>query len=439
MDIGLITVLLFVCLLIGLMTGLPITFVLGSIGILFSFLVLGPQFLFVFPSLIYGKVMLSFALIAVPLFIMMGVLLQESGIAERLFNAIHLWMGRLRGGLAAGTVVICTLFAAMAGIGGAATVTMGLVALPAMLSRNYDKKLALGCIGAGGALGILIPPSVVMIIYGMITMTSIGKLFAGGVFPGLLLSSLFILYIIILSYLKPEVAPSIQSKEKITWKMKFFSLKDIFPVGFLIAAVLGSIFGGLCTPSEGAAIGVLGAVILTFIYRGPNLQLLKQATYTTIRIGGMVMWIIIGAYCFATTFTALGGAAYVRELILAVPLGYWGVFIVIQIIYFVLGMLLDPGAIVMITAPVTIPIILTMGYDPVWFGIIFIMNMQMSYITPPFGYNLFYLKGVAPEGVVISDIYLGIIPFVFLQAIGLVIVTIFPQIAMFLPNLVFGT
>lgn len=438
MDIGLVTLLLFACLMLCLMTGLPIAFVLGSIAVLFMYFLWGPHALSITASVVFGKCMSSFILIAIPLFILMGATLQESGIAERLFRVVHLWTGHLGGGLAVAAVTACTIFAAMTGIGGAGTVTMGLIALPAMLSCHYDKRLASGCIVAGGALGILIPPSIIMIIYGMITGVSIGKLYAGGIFPGLLLSSLFIGYILVLCKLKPSAGPTLVSEEKITWGKKFLAIKDLIPIIILISAVLGTIFGGVCTPTEGAAIGAAGSLACAALLHRLNWQILKKASYTTLKLTGMVMWIVFGAYIFATVYIALGAPDLILKLVLATHLGYWGIFIVVQIMYFILGMLLDPGAIVMITAPISMPIVLAMGYDPVWFGVIFTMNMQMAFITPPFGYNLFYLKGVAAEDMLMKDIYLAVIPFVLLQATALAIVMIFPQIALWLPVLFFG-
>ena len=438
MDAGLITILLFVSLVAGLVLGAPITFVLGGLGVLFTFFLWGPHALGVIVSTIYGKAMMSFGLLAIPLFILMGTVLQESGLADRLFGSVHIWMGRIGGGLAAAAVIVCTIFAAMTGIGGAGTVTMGLIALPAMISRGYDKRLALGCIGAGGALGILIPPSIIMIIYGMITRVSVGKLFAGGILPGFLLSFLFIGYILITCKIRPEAGPAFVSEERISWRRKIVATKDTFLAGLLVVAVLGSIFGGVCSPTEGAAIGAIGSLVLMAVYRTLNWQSLKKASYTTLGLTAMVLWIIFGAYCFATVYTALGAPDLINEIVISLPLGYWSIFLMLQIMYFILGMLLDPGAIVMITAPITMPIVYAMGYDPVWFGVIFVMNMQMAYITPPFGYNLFYLKGIAPEGIGIRDIYLAIIPFVLLQAVGLVIVATFPQISLYLPNIIFA-
>jgi len=437
MDESLVTLLLFVFLMIGLISGLSVGFVLGAIGVLFAVFLWGPHSLGVIPSLIFGKGMLSFGLIAIPLFILMGAILQESGMADGLFAAIHYWGGRLRGGLAVAAVLVCTLFAAMTGIGGTGTVTMGLIALPAMLSRNYDRKLALGSIAAAGALGILIPPSIIMIIYGMICQVSIGKLYAGGILPGFLLSILYISYILIRCKINPELGPILEGGEKITWGQKLRATRNIMPSLLLILAVLGSIFSGVCTPTEGSAIGAIGSLVCMAFYGGVKWEAFKRASLVAVRLSAMVMWIIFGAYAFATVYTALGAPDFIQSVVKTMPIGYWGIFALIQGMYFILGMLLDPGAIVMITAPITMSVCAAIGFDEIWFGVIFVMNMQMAYISPPFGYNLFYIKSISPD-TPIREVYQAIIPFIILQGIGLIVVCIFPEIALWPANLLFG-
>jgi tripartite ATP-independent transporter DctM subunit len=437
MGEGLVTLLLFISLMVGLISGLSVSFVLGAIGVLFAVFLWGPHSVGVIPSLIFGKGMLSFGLIAIPLFILMGAILQESGMADGLFAAIHYWGGSLRGGLAVAAVIVCTLFAAMTGIGGTGTVTMGLIALPAMLSRKYDRKLALGCIAAAGALGILIPPSIIMIIYGMICQVSIGKLYAGGILPGLLLSFLYISYILIRCKINPELGPILESGEKITWGQKLRATKNIFPSLALILAVLGSIFSGICTPTEGSAIGAIGSLVCMAFYGGVKWEAFKRASLVAVRLSAMVMWIIFGAYAFATVYTALGAPDFIQDVVKAMPVGYWGIFALIQALYFVLGMLLDPGAIVMITAPITMSVSAAIGFDEIWFGVIFVMNMQMAYISPPFGYNLFYIRSISPD-TPIREVYQAIVPFIILQGIGLAVVSLFPEIALWLPSLLFG-
>ena len=439
MDTGTITVLLFAAMAIGLISGLPISFVLGAIGCVFTFFLWGPHAMGVIPNLIFGKVMMSFGLLAIPLFILMGSVLQESGMADRLFSAVHVWAGKIGGGLAVAAIVVCTIFAAMTGIGGAGTITMGLIALPAMLNRGYNKQMALGAVGAGGALGILIPPSIIMIIYGMICQVSVGRLFAGGLGPGLLLAILFCSYVLIRSKIRPEDGPSeAQGENERTFTEKLRATVPVIPPVVLILVVLGSIFAGICTATEGSAIGAAGSLGLMVYNRSLNWKTFRSVSLQTLKYTGMVMWIIIGAYCFSTIYIALGADEFIRTVIEKMPGGYWGIFILIQLLYLIMGCLLDPGAIVMITAPLTMPIVQAMGYDPVWFGVIFVMNMQVAYISPPFGYNLFYLKAIAPDGVYIKDIYKSILPYVLLQVLGLIICAAFPQIALFLPNLIYG-
>jgi len=438
METGIITLALFICMIAGLCIGLPIAFVLGAIGCVFTFFLWGPHAMGVIPNLIFGKVMSSFGLLAIPLFILMGAVLQESGMADRLFSAVHVWAGKVRGGLAVAALVVCTLFAAMTGIGGAGTVTMGLIALPAMISRGYNKRMALGAVGAGGALGILIPPSIIMIIYGMICQVSVGRLFAGGILPGLLLVLLFCGYILVRCKLVPEDGPIEENAPERSFKEKLIATAPVIPPVALIIVVLGSIFIGVCTATEGSALGAAGSLLLMVYNRSLNWKTFRAVSLMTLKLTGMVMWIIIGAYCFSTIYMALGADQFIADMITKMPGGYWGVFILIQVLYFIMGCLLDPGAIVMITAPLTMPIIEVMGYDPVWFGVIFVMNMQAAYISPPFGYNLFYLKAIAPPGVVIRDIYIAIIPFILLQLVGLIICSIFPQIVLILPDLIYG-
>lgn len=438
MSPGMISLLLALCLFGGLASGLPIAFVLGAIGVVFTLFLWGPDAMSVIPTLIFGKAMMSFGLLSVPLFVLMGFVLQFSGIADKLFNAFYVWSGRLGGGLAVAAIIVCTLFAAMTGIGGAGTITMGLIALPAMIAKGYDKKLALGGIGAGGALGILIPPSITMIIYGMITQVSIGRLFAGGLLPGLLLAALYITYTLVLCKIDPSKGPGMREDEVLSFREKIKATKAVIGPLLLISAVLGSIFSGIATPTEGAAVGCAGSFILMVADGNFSWKMFRDISMGTLKLSGMVMWIVIGAYCYSTIYMALGASEFISTVVADLPFGYWGVFFIIQAVFFVLGMLLDPSAICMITAPILTPIVSAMGYDPVWFGVVFIMNMQCAYITPPFGYNLFYLKSIAPEGITIKDIYMSIVPFIILQLIGLAIVAAFPQIAVYLPNRLFG-
>lgn len=375
-------------------------------------------------------------LVAVPLFILMGAVLERSGIAEDLYRLMHGLLGRLRGGLAIGTVVICTIFAAMTGISGASTVAMGVIALPQMLKRSYDKTIALGSIAAGGALGILIPPSIIMIVYGVFARESVGKLFIGGILPGILLSSLFIAYIATRSFLQPHLAPSVEPEEAFSFRQTFVALKGtILPI-ILVMAVLGSIFSGAATPTEASAVGALGAIIAAIVRGKFSWCLFKEAIYRTFSLSGMIFWIILGASLFVAVYVAIGGQELVKTLFIELPVNRWVIVILMQLTLFILGCFMDPLGIIMITVPVYVPVIRALGFDPVWFGIIFTMNLEMAYLTPPFGGNLFYLKGVVPPEINMLDLYRAVVPFVCLQALGLAIVMAFPQIALLLPSLI---
>lgn len=437
MSIELITILLFGALVFFLALGLPLAFVLGGVGMVGCYFLWGSKGLFVAAAQAYGA-MGKFTLLAIPLFIFMAMILERAGVADDLYTMMHRWMGPLRGGLAMGTVLICTIFAAMAGISGAATVSMGVIALPAMLKRGYDKVIAMGCISGGGALGILIPPSVPMILYATLTGESIGGLFAGGVFPGILLSFLFILYIGIRCFLQPTLGPALPREERATWKEKLVSLRAVALPIIIIVMVLGSIYSGVCTATEAAALGCLGAFISAAVYCKLNWTLVKEACYRTANLTAMIIWILIGAYCFTSVYTGTGAHELMEKLLLSIPGGRYAILITMQVVFFILGCILDPAGIIMICTPVFVPVIKSLGFDPLWFGILFIMNMEMGYLTPPFGFNLFYMKAIAPPGVTMTDIYRSIVPFVILQAVGLAIVIIFPEIALWFPRAVLG-
>ncbi len=435
MSIELTTIILFGALIFFLALGLPLAFVLGGVGVVGCYFLWGSKGLFMAAAQTYGA-MGKFTLLAIPLFIFMAMILERAGVADDLYTMMHRWMGPLRGGLAIGTVLICTIFAAMAGISGAATVSMGVIALPAMLKRGYDKVIAMGCISGGGALGILIPPSVPMILYATLTGESIGGLFAGGVFPGLLLSLLFIFYIGIRCFFQPHLGPALPKEERASWKEKFISLKAVALPILIIFMVLGSIYSGVCTATEAAALGSLGALISAAVYRKLNWTLVKEACYRTANLTAMIIWILIGAYCFTSVYTGTGAHELMEKILLSIPGGKYAILITIQAVFFILGCILDPAGIIMICTPVFIPVIKSLGFDPLWFGVLFIMNMEMGYLTPPFGFNLFYMKAIAPPGITMSDIYRSIVPFVALQALGLAIVIIFPEIALWFPRVV---
>lgn len=438
MDPALITLLLFGSMLLLLATGLPIAIVMGSLAIAFTLFLWGPESLVI---LQYStlQVMRNFIFVAIPLFIFMGLVLQRSGLTDQLFHNIHAWAGGIRGALGMGTIGICALIAAMVGIASTATVSMGIIAVPAMLKRGYDKRIAVGLVMAGGALGFLIPPSIIMILYSVVARVPVGKLFAGGVFPGLLLATIYIVYIGLRCYFQPHMGPAIPLEERATWKERVVSLKALVLPIILVFLVLGLIFFGLTSPTEASAVGAFGAVVCAAINRKLNWSLVMEAGLTTFKITGMVAWITVAALMVSHVYTALGAAELVKNMFMGLEVNRWLILIIMQMSFFILGMILDDLAILFICMPIYVPIIVSLSFDPIWFAVLYIVNLQMAYITPPYGLNLFFMKGVAPPEVTLSDIYLSVIPFVGLQALGLVIIMIFPQIVLFLPNLLFGS
>lgn len=437
MSIELLTVLFFLALFVFLVLGLPLSFVLGGVSIIFIYFTWGPQAFYLVAAQIWGA-MNKFTLVAIPLFIFMAMILERAGVANDLYEMMYLWFGPVRGGLAIGTVVICAIFAAMCGISGAAVVSMGTIALPSMLKRNYDKLLAVGCINSGGGWGILIPPSVIMILYALISGESVGKLFAGGVFPGLMLLVMVSSYIGIRCYFQPHLGPALPAEERGDWKKKFAALKAVLLPGIIVLLVLGSIIGGITTPTEAAAMGVLGALISALVYRQLTWKLMMEASIRTLRLTGMIMWILFGAYCFSAAYHGMGAPHLVEDLMKYIPGGPWGTIVFIQIVIFILAMVLDPAGIMMITVPIFLPFVIAHGFDPVWFGILFTINMEIGYMTPPFGFNLFYLKAIVPPEITMGDIYRSVIPFTIVESTGLAIVMIFPKIATWLPYAVFS-
>jgi tripartite ATP-independent transporter DctM subunit len=437
MSIELLTLLFFFALFAFLALGLPLSFVLGGVSIVFIYFTWGPEAFYMVAAQTWGA-MNKFTLVAIPLFIFMAMILERSGVANDLYDMMYLWFGPVNGGLAIGTVVICAIFAAMCGISGAAVVSMGTIALPSMLKRKYNKLLAVGCINSGGGWGILIPPSVIMILYALISGESVGKLFAGGVFPGLLLLILVSSYIAIRCYFEPHLGPALPPEERGDWKRKLAALKAVLLPMIIVLLVLGSIIGGITTPTEAAAMGVLGALISGLVYRQLTWKLVMQACIRTLRLTGMIMWILFGAYCFSAAYHGMGAPHLIEDLMQYIPGGPWGAIIFIQVVIFVLAMVLDPAGIMMITVPIFLPFVMDHGFDPVWFGILFTINMEIGYMTPPFGFNLFYLKGIVPPEITMGDIYRSVIPFTIVESTGLAIVMVFPKIATWLPYAVFG-
>nr|WP_238942215.1 MULTISPECIES: TRAP transporter large permease subunit [Marinobacter] len=426
----------FAALLFFLLLGLPLAFVLGGVSVVFLYFTWGFDSFYMVASQIWGT-MGSFTLVAIPLFVFMAMILERTGVARDLYRMMHLWCGGLRGGLALGTLGICAVFAAMVGISGAAVVAMGTIALPSMLERGYDKSMALGVINTGGGWGILIPPSILMILYALITGVSVGKMFAAGIMPGVLLMVLTAIYIIVRCHLQPELAPALPEEERASWPEKFRALRAVLlPIGVVIM-VLGSIIGGITTPTEAAAMGVLGALISAAVYRQFKWSVLQEAAIRTFKLTGMIMWILFAAHAFSAAYQSMGAQELIESLMNMIPGGPWGIIIAMMVIVFLLAMVLDPVGIMLITLPVFMPIVESLGFDPIWFGILFVINMEIGYMTPPFGFNLFYLKGIVPPGITMGDIYRSIVPFVLVEIVGLGLIMVFPEIATWLPDLFF--
>jgi len=432
MSIEWLTVLFFGALILFIFSGLPLVFALGGVSVIFIYLTWGPEALYITAAQAWGT-MNNFTLVALPLFIFMAMILERSGVANDLYDMMYLWFGGLRGGLAIGTVIICAIFAAMCGITGAAVVSMGTIALPSMLKRGYNKYLAVGCINSGGGWGILIPPSVIMIVYALVSGESVGRLFAGGVFPGLLLLVLVSTFIALRCYVQRDLGPAIPSEQRGDWGRKLQALKAVILPLIIVLMVLGSIMGGITTVTEAGAMGVLGAIISGLIYRQLSWGLIREASFRTLRLTGMILWVIFASHCFNSAYNGMGATVLINNLLQYVPGGPWGTIIFIQLTVFVLAMVMDPGGIILITIPIFLPIVKAQGFDPIWFGILYIINLEIGYMTPPFGMNLFYLKGIVPSWISMGDIYRSVIPFTLVELTGLVLVMIFPAIATWLP------
>ncbi|MBW7998367.1 MAG: TRAP transporter large permease subunit [Candidatus Glassbacteria bacterium] len=432
---------MFVALFGLLLIGYPVAFTIGALALLFGWLGFGLNFFNLLPLRIWG-VMTNFTLVAVPLFVFMGVTLERSGLAEELLDTMALLFGRLRGGLAISVTVVGALLAASTGIVGATTVTMGLLALPTMLRRNYSPELAAGTIAASGTLGQIIPPSIVLVVLADIMNISVGDLFMGAVLPGLVLVGLYLSYILVIGFLHPVSAPPIPVEEldAIT-RVELLRrvMHSLFPPLALMMAVLGSIFAGIASPTEAAAVGASAAMLLVMWNRKFSMEMITGVMRTTVRLTSMVFIILVGAQTFGLTFRGLGGDDLIREFITALELSKWGVLAIVMMTLFLAGFFLDFIEITFIHVPVLTPLMVYYGFNPVWFAILIAVNLQTSFLTPPFGYALFYLKSVCPPGVTTAHIYKGIVPFVTLQLIGLVIVVFFPKLVLWLPCLVFSS
>ena len=419
-----------------LMIGFPVAFTLGATALLFGGIGLGLDFFTLLPLRIWG-VMTNFTLLAVPLFVYMGVILEKSGLAEELLVTMARLFGRVSGGMGVAIVCVGALLAATTGVVGATVVTMAVIALPVMLKHGYKAELATGIIAASGTLGQIIPPSIILVLLGDVIGVPVGRLFMGAVVPGVVLIALFILYIIVITRLKPQLAPPLESHSELGDSSALLPqvIKSLIPPLLLIIAVLGSIFFGVASPTESAAVGAIGAMLLAAAHRKLNLDNIKQAMRSTTMMTSMVFIILIGATAFGLVFRGLGGDVLVRDIMTGLPGGEWGFLLVSMLVIFVLGFFLDFIEISFIVVPILAPIAQLMGIDLLWFAVLIAMNLQTSFLTPPFGFSLFYLKAAAPPEVSMRQVYRGIIPFVVIQLVALVIVMLFPEVPLWLPNL----
>ena len=433
MSIGLISILLIIVLIIFLGLGIPISFALGFLGILG--LVFFVNFSTIFQiAEIAADSGTSIFMLTLPLFILMAEVVSFSGIGDDLYTAAHNWLSWLPGGLAISSVATCAGFSAICGSSPATAATVGLVSIPEMLKRGYNRRLAVGSVAAGGTLGILIPPSIAMIIYGIFTETSIGKLFIAGIIPGIILSLIFSVAIGITAKMRPELAPRIQG---VSWSERFSSLRPVWPFVVLAISVIGTIYAGIATPTESAAIGATFAIIIASIYGKLKIKTFHGALRKAVTVSAMALFMVIGGNILGYFLTSMAIPQFVTEAIASLNVSRWYIMIMINLILLFMGCLLDPMAIMVITLPIMFPIITNLGFDPVWFGVITTINVEMGMITPPVGINLFVLKASIPS-ISMSDIVRGALPFVFLLMICMALIMIFPSLATWLPGKMMG-
>ena len=433
-----IGLLMFPALMICIFIGFPVAFSLMGVALFFGYYRFGDALVHQLVAKV-DDVASYYVLAAVPLFIFMGTMLERSGIAEKLFEAIHLWTRRLPGGLAVGTVLLCVVFAAASGVVGATESVVGLLAIPVMLRYAYDKGLISGTICAGGSLGTIIPPSVVVVILGPVADVSVGDLFVGMLIPGLMLAGLYILYILGRCIIRPQDGPSLPPDENdppFLGKI-WITTTALVPPLVLIFAVLGTIMLGLATPTEAAAMGAIGTVVMTMIYGTFDFSIMQQAFLKTLQITAMILTILLGGVMFAGVFVALGGISAVQNLLEAAQLGPWATMLILMIIAFIAGFVLDLISIILIIIPVSVAVLRAMGVDDVWFCIMFLVVIQTSYLTPPMALAIFYLRGISPPEIRLGDMYRGVLPFIALEFICLGAIMIWPDLALKLPELLF--
>jgi tripartite ATP-independent transporter DctM subunit len=422
---------MFGSLILSIMFGVSLAFALGAVGTITALIMWGPAGLMPIITGVFNY-MWMLLLAAVPLFVFIGVALSKSKIAEDMYDAFYLWSGKLRGGLAVGTCCFAAALSAMTGNCSASTVTTGLVAIPPMRSRKYNESIIFGSIGSAGTLGILIPPSITLIVIGMMTGQSIGKLFAGGLVAGLIIVFGFILYIVLMSWIHPELCPALE--ETVTFKQKLNALKSVALPVLIILSILGSLFFGIATPTEASSVGAL-AVLICVVIRGEcSWKFLKEVAYQTASITGMVLWIMFGASGFVAIYSGGGGIYFVQSTLMGFDVNPWIMIFTLQFAILILGMFLDPMGIILLCLPIFYPVVQRLGYDPIWYGVVFNIALCIGYITPPFGYNLFYLKSLSPD-TDMRVIFKSVVPFIAIMTVSLIVMMGVPSIITWLPDI----
>ncbi len=435
MSIGIISLLMlaaFVLLIIVL--GMPIAFATGLIAVVFCAAFADLDSLAIVTFRTYGFVN-SYVLLSVPMFLMMANILDKSGVAHDLYDALKIWAGRLPGGVAVMTLIAASVMAAMTGIIGGEVILLGLVALPQMLRLRYDSKLAIGVVCAGGSLGTMIPPSLVLVFYGLTTSVSIGDLFVASTIPGVLLALIYIVYVLVRCGFNPALGPPAPPEMRnIPLRAKFAALKKVILPLLIIFSVLGSIYGGITSVSEAAAMGVAGVIVAAAIRRTLNYTMLRDSLFSAMSTCGLLIWLSIGANAMVGVYNLLGGITYLKSIMTGLPLEPMGVILIMMAIFLLLGMFMDWFSIMLLTMPIFAPTVTALGYDLIWFGVLFNITMQVGYLSPPFGQAAFYLKSVTPPEISLNHIFVSLLPFIGLQIIGLLIVLFIPDVALWLPR-----
>lgn len=439
MNGELLTIYMFCTMGILLFSGIPIAFAMGIVAVVFGYILWGPASVFLLSTHMTG-VIFNYTLLAVPLFLFMANVLKESGIAEDIYDAMYKWMGGLHGGLAIGSIIACAIIGALSGVSAVGVMAMGTMALPAMLARGYDKRMATGTILAGGALGQLIPPSILALVFSSIANISIGKMFLAGVIPGFILTILFIVYISVRSFINKDLCPPL-SKEalaQITAHDKWMALVKNLPALLIIVAVLGSLFAGLASPTESAAVGAATSLLLAGCKGKLTKNIMSAILADTVKATSMVMWIATSSLLFVAVYSGVGGAKFVSSILLGLDMSPGAIVSIMLLIVFVLGFFMDPTGILYLVGPIFVPIVIELGYSPLWFGGMLIVNLETAYLTPPFGYNLFYLKSVANNTVSTKDLYLSTPPFILIQVVAIITCVMFPEVITWLPTALLG-